>query len=56
MTDVVAGWWVASDGKLIDGGGQETRLKKRENFRVPCVEVEIEIHYFEVKKISHKNV
>ena len=40
------GWWTTSDGKLVEGGGQETKVEEG---------VEFEIHSFEVKKIFQKN-
>ena len=46
---------MASDGKLIEEGNQETKIKKRGNFIISCEKIKIEIHSFEAKKASHKN-
>ena len=50
---VDAGWWMASDGNLIGGKDLEIKVEKRVDFKIPCEEVKIKIHYFEAKKILH---
>ena len=44
---------MASDGKVVGGGNQE--VEKRRDLKINCENVEIDIHSFEVYKISHKN-
>ena len=41
-------WWTTSDGKLVGARGQETKVERRDNFRIPCEEVENEIHSFDI--------
>ena len=44
-----------NDVKLV-GGGQETRVERKGNFRISRKKVKVEIHSFEIKKIPHKNI